>query len=277
MQTPHPLLAALLLWVGAVAATDADPPADGVYMGRTIAQTMHYTGAEWLTRTSRYREEEPRKLIRALGLERGQTVCDLGCGNGFYTLKLAEKVAPDGLVYATDIQPEMLDLLALRAKARRVDNVRPVLATADDPGLPEGAFDLVLMVDVYHELSDPAGVLRAVRRSLKPGGRVALVEFRAEDPGVPILPLHKMSREQCEREFAANGFEPSGSFDGLPWQHVLFFVDRSAAVQRAQPQSHREHHERHARHRSDGEHQQPDFRLLEAEEQPQEVLGPLNE
>ncbi|MGL4514632.1 MAG: class I SAM-dependent methyltransferase [Lacipirellulaceae bacterium] len=223
---PLPFLFRRLLQLALVTAAfpaGAAPPPDGVYLGRQIAQTMHFTGAEWLTRTSRNREEEPRKLLRALKLERGQTVCDLGCGNGFYTLQIADKVAPNGVVYATDIQPEMLELLAERAKARRVENVRPVLATDNDAGLPDGELDLVLMVDVYHELSDPAETLAAVRRSLKPAGRVALVEFRAEDPDVPIQPLHKMTREQCVREFAANGLALSGEYQRLPWQHLLFF------------------------------------------------------
>jgi ubiquinone/menaquinone biosynthesis C-methylase UbiE len=194
------------------------------YMGRAIARTMHYLGAPWLTRDSREREEEPAKMLAALEIKTGQTVCDLGCGNGFYTFSLAEKVGPRGKVLAVDIQPEMLDLLRERAKARNFPNVVPVLGDVDDPHLPAGAVDLVLLVDVYHEFSHPEEMLAAIRTSLSPTGRVALVEFRAEDPAVPIKRLHKMSQRQCHKEYTANGFKLVGQFDELPWQHVLFFA-----------------------------------------------------
>jgi SAM-dependent methyltransferase len=207
-----------------VAPSDSELTERSVYMGRTIAPPMHYSGAAWLTRDSREAEENPTMLLNSLELEAGQTVCDFGCGNGFYTLQLAKRVGPRGAVYAVDIQPEMLDLLAERAQPRGLDNIEPVLATADDPGLPAATFDLVLMVDVYHELSDPPPVLAAVRESLKPRGRMAVVEFREEDPSVPILPLHKMSQAQALREIEANGFNLVGQFDNLPWQHVLFFA-----------------------------------------------------
>jgi SAM-dependent methyltransferase len=204
------------------AAAERTEPA--VYMGRTIAPPMHYSGAAWLTRDSRDAEENPAMLLKALDLRVGQTVCDFGCGNGFHTLQIAKRVGPRGAVYAVDIQPEMLDLLAERAEPRGLANVTTVLATDDDPGLPAATFDLVLMVDVYHELSDPPPVLATVRESLKPQGRVAVVEFREEDPTVPILPLHKMSQAQVLREIEANGFTLVGQFDNLPWQHVLFFA-----------------------------------------------------
>ncbi len=193
-------------------------------MGRTIAPAMHFSGAGWLTRDTRDAEEHPAKLLKALELREGQMACDFGCGNGFYTMQLAKLVGPRGTVHAVDIQQEMLDLLADRAGPRGLENIKPVLATSDDPGLPAATFDLVLMVDVYHELSDPPPVLAAIRRSLKPAGRVAVVEFREEDPSVPILPLHKMSQAQVMREIPANGFKFVGQFDDLPWQHVLFFA-----------------------------------------------------
>jgi ubiquinone/menaquinone biosynthesis C-methylase UbiE len=203
-------------------------------MGRTIAPPMHYSGAAWLTRSSRETEENPALLLAALDVQAGQTLCDFGCGNGYYTVQLAKLVGPRGSVYATDIQPEMLELLVERAEPRGLDNIEPVLVTADDPGLPAATFDLVLMVDVYHELSDPAAVLAEVRTSLKPKGRVAVVEFREEDPTVPILPLHKMSQEQVMREFTATGFKLVGQFDNLPWQHVLYFSDSDSPLPEAE-------------------------------------------
>jgi predicted methyltransferase len=215
---------AALIFSPTVFADETSRPAPTTYMGRTIAPPMHFSGASWLIRDSREAEEQPTKLLKALELKAGQVVCDFGCGNGFYTLQLAKIVGPRGTVYATDIQPEMLDLLAERAAPRGLENVKPVLATEDDAGLPPATFDLVLMVDVYHELSDPVPVLAAVRASLKPRGRVAVVEFREEDPAVPILPLHKMSQAQVMREIPSNGFKLVGQYDGLPWQHVLFFA-----------------------------------------------------
>lgn len=163
-------------------------------------------------------------MLAVLDVDAGQTVCDLGCGNGFYTLKLAKRVGPQGRVLAVDIQPEMLDLLAKRAESRGVTNIEPIEGAIDDPRLPAGAVDLVLLVDVYHEFSHPPEMLAAIRASLKPKGRVALVEFRTEDPEVPIKPLHKMTKAQCLKEFEANGFKLVDQFDGLPWQHLLLFA-----------------------------------------------------
>jgi predicted methyltransferase len=193
------------------------------YMGRTIAPFMDASGAEWLTRKERAREEQPGKFMAALTIKPGSIVCDFGCGNGYYTLLLAKRVGPRGKVYAVDIQQEMLDKLAERLGARAMANVVPVLATDADPKLPVAALDLLIMVDVYHELAHPGDVLAAVRASLKPRGRLVLAEFREEDPAVPIKPLHKMSQAQVVREISANGFKLVDQFDGLPWQHVLFF------------------------------------------------------
>jgi ubiquinone/menaquinone biosynthesis C-methylase UbiE len=193
-------------------------------MGRLIAPPMHYSGAGWLTRKTRTREEHPKKMLNSLDLKLGDVVCDFGCGNGYHTLELAKRVGPKGIVYAIDIQQEMLDLLAERATPRGLENIKPVLATAEDPGMPPGAFDLVLMVDVYHELSHPPEVLKLVRESLKPDGRLVLVEFREEDPEVPILPLHKMSQPQVLKELEPNGFKLVAHYDVLPWQHVLTFA-----------------------------------------------------
>jgi len=199
------------------------PPPRTHHRGREIAQTMHYEGAAWLVRESRQREEDCRMLLDALEVEPGQTVGDMGCGNGFYTLELARRVGPRGIVYAIDIQPEMLRLLAERATAARLANIRPILGTPVDPRLPAGTLDMVLCVDVYHEFSHPEQMLAAIRASLKPEGRLVLAEFRGEDPAVPIKPLHKMTRRQVRDELEPEGFVLDRAFDRLPWQHLLFF------------------------------------------------------
>lgn len=214
-------------------ATDralAARPAPRIYMGRTIAPTMSYSGADWLTRKSREQEERPQELLDALKVEAGNVICDFGCGNGYHTLQLARRVGPRGVVFGVDIQPEMLELLKQRAEPRGIKNVELILAEAEDPHLPKNTFDLVLMVDVYHELDDPAQILAAVRAALKPSGRLVLVEFREEDPEVPIRPLHKMSKEQVFKELTASGFKLVGQYDRLPWQHVLQFAAKTSEL-----------------------------------------------
>jgi SAM-dependent methyltransferase len=185
-------------------------------MGRQIAQTMHFEGAPWLIRDNREREERCSLMLANLGVKPGMTVCDMGCGNGFYSLQLARLVGPTGRVLAVDIQPEMLKMLEEREAAAKIDNVDTILGTLHDPKLPEGAVDLILLVDVYHEFSHPEHMLAAMRRALKPDGLIALVEYRAEDPSVPIKPLHKMSKRQILNEFPANGFKLVKEFDRLP-------------------------------------------------------------
>jgi cyclopropane fatty-acyl-phospholipid synthase-like methyltransferase len=207
----------------AAAKTEKTPLPLKFYKGREIADAMHYSGASWLVRESREREEECSTMLKALHLKPGQTVCDMGCGNGFYTLKLAKLVGEKGQVLAVDIQPEMLSLLNERAKEEKLANIKPILGTPVDPNLPEGKIDLILCVDVYHEFSNPEEMLAVMRKSLKPRGRIALVEFRAEDPKVPIKPLHKMTKEQILKEWPANGFKLVEQFDKLPWQHLMFF------------------------------------------------------
>ena len=207
----------------AAAKDGAFPPPVTEYKGREIAQTMHYLGAPWLTRDSREREEDCKTLLAALKLKPGDTVCDLGCGNGFYTIPIAKLVGKKGRVVGVDIQREMLGLLKDRAKEEKVRNIDPVHGTVVDPRLPEGSMDLVLLVDVYHEFDHPEEMLAAIRKSLRPTGRVALAEFRAEDPNVPIKPLHKMSKAQIMKEFPPNGFKLVEEFDKLPWQHLMFF------------------------------------------------------
>ena len=205
------------------------PPAQTHHMGREIAQTMHFTGAPWLVRESRQREEDCRMMLKSLGLKPGQTVCDMGCGNGFYTLQLARLVGPRGLVYAVDIQPEMLQMLVRNAAEARLANIRPVLGTPIDPRLPAGEIDMMLCVDVYHEFSHPEAMLAKIKESLAPGGHLVLVEFRGEDPAVPIKPLHKMTKAQVRAELEPAGFAVAREFDRLPWQHLLFFGLREDA------------------------------------------------
>jgi ubiquinone/menaquinone biosynthesis C-methylase UbiE len=199
------------------------PPALTEYKGRRIAQTMHYLGAEWLTRDEREQEERCSLMLTNLGVKRGMAICDMGCGNGFYTLQLAKMVGEKGHLYGVDIQPEMLKFLNERADKQGIKNVSPILGTFTNPRLPSGKIDLILCVDVYHEFSHPEQMLAAMREALSPEGLVVLVEFRAEDPKVPIKPEHKMTKEQLLKELPPNGFKLAKEFEGLPWQHMMFF------------------------------------------------------
>ena len=207
------------------------PKARTHYMGRKIAQTMHYSGAEWLIRNVREREERCSLMLANLGVKGGQTVCDMGCGNGYHTLPIAKLVGKKGQVLAVDVQPKMLEFLRERVEAQGIDNVTPILGSFHDPRLPANSTDIVLMVDVYHEFSHPETMLAAIKRSLKPKGLVVLVEYREEDPEVPIKPLHKMSKAQVNKELKANGFKLVREFDLLPWQHMMFFGHADDQVQ----------------------------------------------
>lgn len=206
-------------------AQDGVTSVDGrpIYQGREIAQTMHYNGAPWLIRESRQREEDCQKMLENLGIKPGMTICDMGCGNGFYSLKMAEMVGENGKILAVDIQSEMLRLLKARAEEEGIENIELILGDIDNPKLPEGKVDLILCVDVYHEFSHPVEMLASMRQSLKPDGKIVLLEFRMEDPNVPIKLLHKMSKKQMLLEYEANGFQLAKQFDGLPWQHMMFF------------------------------------------------------
>jgi SAM-dependent methyltransferase len=191
--------------------------------GRVIAQVMGYEGAAWLERPEREDEEQPSKAIAALDIKPGQVVADVGAGSGYYTVRLAKRVGPTGRVFATDIQQEMLDLLTKRLARERLNNVELVLATDVDPRLPAGQLDLILMVDVYHELARPQDVLRRLRTALKPDGRLVLVEFRKESAWVPIREEHKMSVKEARMELEAEGYRFDRVIDVLPWQHILVF------------------------------------------------------
>ena len=199
------------------------PKGVDVYMGRRVAQTMHYLGAEWLIRNEREREERCSLMLANLGIRKGMTICDMGCGNGFHSLAMAKMTGKNGLVLGVDVQPEMLGFLRERMESEGLENVVPILGSFHNPHLPPNTVDLVLMVDVYHEFSHPKEMLASIRKSLKPDGLVVLVEYREEDPKVPIKPLHKMSKRQVNKELNANGFKLVKEFDKLPWQHMMFF------------------------------------------------------
>jgi SAM-dependent methyltransferase len=200
--------------------------------GRVIAQVMGYEGAAWLERPEREDEEQPSKAIAALDIKPGQVVADVGAGSGYYTVRLAKRVGPTGRVFATDIQQEMLDLLKKRLARERLNNVELVLATDVDPRLPAGQFDLILMVDVYHELARPQDVLRKLRSALKPDGRLVLIEFRKESAWVPIREEHKMSVTEARMELEAEGYRFDRVIDVLPWQHILVFRTGTLSISR---------------------------------------------
>ena len=190
---------------------------------RRIAQVMGSGGADWLVRPERESEEHPEQALDALGLKRGAVVADIGAGIGYYTWRIAERVGPGGTVYGEDIQPDMLDGLKKTVQAHRLTNVRAVLGTVQDPNLPANSLDLALLVDVYHEFSEPQKMLDRIRDSLKPGGRLVLLEYRAEDPEVPILPEHKMTLKQVRAEVEPEGFHFDKAIEVLPWQHIIIF------------------------------------------------------
>ena len=197
--------------------------------GRRYAGVMGMGGADWLVRPERDAEEEPAKALDALKLKPGMTVGDIGAGVGFMSLRMAKLVAPSGKVYANDIQPEMLDRLRQNAAREKITNVETVLGEPADPKLPAGKMDLVLLVDVYHEFSRPQQMLRKIRETLKPDGRLVLLEYRCEDPKVPILPEHKMTVAQVKTELEAEGFTLSEVVETLPRQHILILNKAVAA------------------------------------------------
>lgn len=191
------------------------------YMGREIAHVMGHQGADWLERPERAEEEKPDKMVDLLGLKPGQMVADIGAGTGYISWRMAQKITPNGKVYGVDIQQEMLDLLAKSMKDRGITNVVPVLGSETNPKLPPNSIDLVIMVDVYHEFSEPYEMMTNIVSALKPGGRVAFVEYRAEDPNVPIKRVHKMSEAQVKKEAAAVGLQWEKTIPELPWQHLI--------------------------------------------------------
>jgi ubiquinone/menaquinone biosynthesis C-methylase UbiE len=192
--------------------------------GRRFAPVMGYQGAPWLERSEREEEEAPDIALNALKIAKGASVADIGAGSGYITVRLAARVGATGRVFANDVQPQMLNILARRLNNANITNVTLIEGTLDDPKLPPASVDLVLMVDVYHELSQPQAILRHLRESLKPGGRLVLLEYRKEDPTVPIKPEHKMSVAEAKMEVEAEGFTLSKVDEALPRQHILIFV-----------------------------------------------------
>jgi len=192
-------------------------------MGREIALVMGHQGAPWLERPERMDEERPDLLHGLLDLKPGMVVADVGAGTGYHSWRMAQRVGPTGLVYAVEIQPEMLSLLATNMARRGITNVVGTLGTVTDPGLRTNTLDLALLVDVYHEFDHPYEMLAALTAALKPGGRIAFVEFRGEQVSVPIKPLHKMTEAQVRKEAAVHGLEWVETRRELPWQHLILF------------------------------------------------------
>jgi ubiquinone/menaquinone biosynthesis C-methylase UbiE len=214
------MLAILLLLVyGAAASSQETHPLSG----RAIAPVMGMGGADWLVRSEREAEEAPDRALDAIGLRKGDAVADIGAGVGYFSWRMAERVGASGKVYANDIQPRMLDELKKNVAARGLTNVVPVLGTEDDPKLPAGSLDLALLVDVYHEFSHPQKMLAKIRESLRPTGRLVLLEYRKEDPAVPIRLEHKMTVQEVRAEIEPEGFRFETSLESLPRQHILIF------------------------------------------------------
>ncbi len=234
------VLAALLLGSVPLARADNERPAerytrtaasaDGIgkrYMGREIAGVMGWQGAAWLEREEREREERTDLLVAALQLRPGMVVADIGAGTGYLARRMAPAVAPGGKVLAVDVQPEMVRMLQAMVRQSGLTQIQPLLGTEDDVKLPASSVDLAIMVDVYHELTFPYEVLASIIHALKPGGQLVFVEYRAEDPQVPIKPLHKMSEAQIQREAAVHALVWERTVGSLPWQHLVVFRKRN--------------------------------------------------
>jgi ubiquinone/menaquinone biosynthesis C-methylase UbiE len=216
------LLAGLLALQTLACCQDVHP-----VTGRQTAPVMGMGGAPWLVRPEREAEEAPDAALdainAAIGISKGATVADIGAGVGYFTWRLASRIGPQGKVYAVDIQQGMLDQLRHNMAERKLANYEAVLGAEDDPRLPAGRIDLALLVDVYHEFSQPQNMLRKIRASLAPGGCMVLLEYRKEDPQVPILPAHKMSVTEVKAEIEPEGFKLEKTLENLPRQHILIF------------------------------------------------------
>jgi ubiquinone/menaquinone biosynthesis C-methylase UbiE len=218
-QARRPVLLTCLLALQSLACGQDVHPVTG----RQTAPVMGMGGAPWLVRPERAAEESPDEALAAIGIAKGATVADIGAGVGYFTWRLAALVGPAGKVYAVDIQAAMLDQLRHNMAERKLTNYEAVLGAEDDPHLPAGRIDLALLVDVYHEFSQPQKMLRTIRASLAPNGRMVLLEYRKEDPKVPILPAHKMSVAEVKAEIEPEGFRLEKTLENLPRQHILIF------------------------------------------------------
>jgi SAM-dependent methyltransferase len=214
-----------LLFAGAVAAPAFQ--SEHPLTGRRIAPVMGVGGADWLERSEREMEEHPDAALDAIGIKPGMVVADVGAGTGYMTLRMARRVGPSGKVYANDVQPEMLRRLRQNAAKEKLGNIETVLGTEADPKLPPGKLDLILLVDVYHEFSQPQKMLQRMREALKPDGRLVLLEYRKEDPSIPIRPEHKMSVQEVKTEVEAEGFRMDQVLETLPRQHILILKKTS--------------------------------------------------
>jgi precorrin-6B methylase 2 len=242
MKLRAPAFCLFLGLLGLAEVRSADPPAkqpdpkryefrvkhdpDGIgkfYMGREIAHVMGYLAAGWLDRPEREKEEQTSKMIEALKLQPGEVAADVGAGSGTITFRLCDKVGPQGKVLAVDVQKEMCDLMRTRAKAKKLTNIQIIQSTQTDPKLPADSIDLILMVDVYHEFTHPYEMTEAMVKALKVGGRLVFVEFRLEDPNVPIKIVHKMSEAQVKKEMEPHPLTWVETVGTLPWQHVIVF------------------------------------------------------
>ena len=213
----------LTLGPGSEIGQGAEPAGRHPVTGRRYAGVMGVGGAPWLERAEREDEEKPRLAVRLLNLRPGMVVADVGAGSGYYSELMSKAVGATGKVYACDIQPGMIQLLKQRVARAKLGNVEPILSAEDDPRLPEEAVDLIMLVDVYHEFDKPQEMLRRLRKALKPGGQLVLLEFRKEDPKVPIREEHKMSVAEVRAELEPEGFVFERVLPDLPWQHILIF------------------------------------------------------
>jgi ubiquinone/menaquinone biosynthesis C-methylase UbiE len=214
--------AAIAIWFGLM-ALGANAQTVHPITGRQIAPVMGMSGADWLDREERAKEEHPELALAALDLKPGMMVGDVGAGTGYYSIRIAKRIQPGGVVYSNDIQAGMLQRLRTNAVAQHVSNIETILGSESDPMLPAGKLDLVVLIDVYHEFSRPQRMLQGIRAGLKPGGQLVLFEYRKEDPAVPIRPEHKMSVEEVKAEVTPEGFRFEKTVETLPWQHLIFF------------------------------------------------------
>ena len=193
------------------------------YLGREIAHVMGFQGMEWLERPEREKEENTSKLITNMDIQPTDNIADIGAGSGYHVFKMSEKIT-NGKVYAVDIQQEMLDAIRKKKMRLQIDHIELIKGSEDATNLPKNSVDKILMVDVYHEFSDPVQMIASMKKALKKDGKIFLIEYRAEDPSIPIKTIHKMSEAQAVKEFAENGFKLEENINNLPWQHCMVFV-----------------------------------------------------